>query len=1210
MKNKYLNFSVIFFATAIVFLFVGARSAVAYSATATLTASDSPISFNTSTTLTWSSTYAYTCTAGGGWPYNGALSGSVSSPTLTYSPGNYTLWCTGNNGGTMSYSPTAVAIVWVPVASINQDKSNTGSGESFTVSWQGKNNSAETVLDYTSSCTVKYTDPNGTVVNSWGTGTNNSRTTSPTIYGTHTYENTCTTSNGATSDIARITHTVTPAICVSVTTPDSVTAGQYFDASIVIKNTGTTVWNTGGNPILGSWNPNDNWKWGLSRVTLPATTNPGSSATFNFTAIAPATLGSNTFDWRMVGNVWFGDVCSKTITVNPPVNNSICTVTSPTPASVTAGQSFSARVVCNNNGTKVWNSDGSPHRLGSFNPYDNWTWGLGRVDLPSVTNSGSSATFNFTATAPTTPGSYSFDWKMVEDSIEWFGTPGTKTISVIPIPTASCSVSPNPTPYGGNPGITLSSTNAMACWIFNDWGYITSGYFTSGTYYPGAQTVSGSHQAQVYCYNSDWVGSGYVGCNYTVGRNGGWTEWSAKNNSCGYSGTQTRTCTNPTPAYGGLLCTDPNNPNYNGGNATQSYTNPACLCTINSLSVSPNPVPYGNAPTLSYSSTNGYYSHLLLDGVWDWNDTGYFGSRTSTMPAQTVPGSHTAWAYCYNPDWVPSANSWYIIPYTVKEKPIDGVWTEWSAKNNSCGYSGTQTRTCTNPAPAYGGADCSGLDGGNASRAYTNAQCLPTASCSVPNQPYGGNPTITLSSTYGNFCEIRNDWVFCKSGYFGSGTTCQPGAQTTPGMHAAQVYCYNTDWVGSGWGSCSYTVGRNGGWTEWSAKNNSCGYSGTQTRTCTNPAPAYGGADCSGLDGGNASRAYTNAACLSNVTSFSISPNPVPYGSTATLSYTCSNGYYSHIILDGAWSPLNDSGYFASRTTTVPAQTSPGAHTAWAYCYNPDWVPSANSWYIIPYTVNAAPTLTLSAAPNPVAYGAASTLTWTPTNATSCWATNGWTGWKTATGGTASTGPLTAAKTYSLECWNSAGASTGVKTVTVNVNAAPTPVITTFTSSPLVLPAGGGNITLNWSVTDAIPGTCTGYSNTNIADWASGGTGGKPTNGNISVAITESTTFDLDCWNTVVSPWIPAVRASVTVNVCVPNCNDSLSHCAGDYTGNCGQTCAGTKPQVCDPNWSDCSKSCGGGGTQTKNCICPPGFKTQGCNPQPCPPGYREVAPW
>ncbi|OXE36096.1 MAG: hypothetical protein CGW95_09795 [Phenylobacterium zucineum] len=94
--------------------------------------------------------------------------------------------------------------------------------------------------------------------------------------------------------------------------------------------------------------------------------------------------------------------------------------------------------------------------------------------------------------------------------------------------------------------------------------------------------------------------------------------------------------------------------------------------------------------------------------------------------------------------------------------PTDGGWSGWSACSaTACGTYGTISRSCTNPAPANGGADCSGA----------------------------------------------------------SSQSCYAGDCAPPPV--------------------------NGGWSAWSTCDAKCD-GGTQTRTCTNPAPANGGADCIG----------------------------------------------------------------------------------------------------------------------------------------------------------------------------------------------------------------------------------------------------------------------------------------------------------------------------------------------------------------------------
>jgi hypothetical protein len=79
------------------------------------------------------------------------------------------------------------------------------------------------------------------------------------------------------------------------------------------------------------------------------------------------------------------------------------------------------------------------------------------------------------------------------------------------------------------------------------------------------------------------------------------------------------------------------------------------------------------------------------------------------------------------------------------------------------------------------------------------------------------------------------------------------------------------------------------------------------------------------------------------------------------------------------------------------------------------------------------PVVTISASPASVTAGQASTLTWSATNATSCTATNGWSGSKTVSGNQP-TAALTANTTYELECVGPGGR--GTASVTVSVSAA------------------------------------------------------------------------------------------------------------------------------------------------------------------------------
>ncbi|HYV05544.1 MAG TPA: NBR1-Ig-like domain-containing protein, partial [Blastocatellia bacterium] len=90
------------------------------------------------------------------------------------------------------------------------------------------------------------------------------------------------------------------------------------------------------------------------------------------------------------------------------------------PTVMTPGQTTTLDVSMFNSGETTW-STANNFWLGSQNPQDNLTWGINRVPLPNPVPPGSQVYIPFTITAPTTPGTYNFRWRMVQDGVEWFG---------------------------------------------------------------------------------------------------------------------------------------------------------------------------------------------------------------------------------------------------------------------------------------------------------------------------------------------------------------------------------------------------------------------------------------------------------------------------------------------------------------------------------------------------------------------------------------------------------------------------------------------------------------------------------------------------------------------------------------------------------------------------------------------------------------------
>ena len=210
---------------------------------------------------------------------------------------------------------------------------------------------------------------------------------------------------------------------ISVDLPTSMQVGKKYTVSVIVKNTGNATWNNNSDWRLGSQNSHDNFTWGLARVQTNTTVYPGQTHQYQFEIIAPSNIGSYNFQWRMVhdGVVWFGNH-SENVVVNVYLqrNDNAEIISVDVPTSMQAGNKYTVSVNVKNTGNASWYKNES-WKLGSQNTQDNLTWGTNRVETNTIVNPGQTHQYQFEIIAPSSLGNYNFQWKMVNDAVDWFG---------------------------------------------------------------------------------------------------------------------------------------------------------------------------------------------------------------------------------------------------------------------------------------------------------------------------------------------------------------------------------------------------------------------------------------------------------------------------------------------------------------------------------------------------------------------------------------------------------------------------------------------------------------------------------------------------------------------------------------------------------------------------------------------------------------------
>jgi hypothetical protein len=262
-------------------------------------------------------------------------------------------------------------------------------------------------------------------------------------------------------------------------------------------------------------------------------------------------------------------------------------------------------------------------------------------------------------------------------------------------------------------------------------------------------------------------------------------------------------------------------------------------------------------------------------------------------------------------------------------------------------------------------------------------------------------------------------------------------------------------WTSTNAASCTASGGWSGAQPTSGSQLTAAATTGTSySLTCTGP-------------GGASTPAAVTVAVVAVVppvatAALTATPQSVAVGGTSTLTWTSTNA--TSCAASGGWSGAQPSSG-SQLTAAVTASTSysltctgPGGTSA----------PAAVTVGVVP-----AATVSLTANPQSVGVGGATTLTWTSTNATSCAASGGWSGAE-ATSGSLHTGALSANATYSLVCAGLGGSSGTVSTtVTVGASGAPSisPHSAAITQSQTLqltatVPAGAA---ITWTV-DGIAG--------------------------------------------------------------------------------------------------------------------------------------------
>lgn len=727
----------------------------------------------------------------------------------------------------------------------------------------------------------------------------------------------------------------------------------------------------------------------------------------------------------------------------------------------------------------------------------------------------------------------------------------TVTVSAL-APTVSIHASPSSVSSGDASTLSWSSENATACTASGAW----SG--SKGT--SGSQSTGSLQGNSIYSLTCKGLGgSATQSATVTVTSAAPAISLSAKPSTIASGGASTLTwsaadataCT-ASGAWSGskvtrgsestgalaksttytLSCTGP------GGRAEQSTTVSVKtpLPTV-SLSVGPSAIASGASATITWSSAQA--TACIASGAWS-GDKALSGSqstgaltanKTYTLTCTGAGGSAAQSATVSVKAAAPTVSLSASPSSITRGGTASLVWSSthatsctasgaWSGAKSVSGSQSTGALT----ANAVYSLTCTGAGGVAMQSATVTVTSTPTATVSLSASPStvvsGGTSTLTWSSRDATSCTASGAWA---------GSKPTSGSQSTGALTASATYSLTCSGAGGNAAQSTtvsvtpaaptvslvaspstITSGGSAGLTWSSTHATACtaggawsgakALSGSQSTGALKANTTYS-LTCTGA-GGSATQAATVSVTPitpAPTVSLAASPSSIVSGKSTMLTWSSTNA--TSCTASGGWS--------GSHSTSGSQSTGTlSANATYTLTCTGGGGSAAQSATVT--VASAAPTVSLSASPSTVASGAASTLSWSSTNATACVASGGWSG-SEPTSGSHSTGTLSANESYTLTCTGSGGSASQSATVTVT-SAAPT---VTLSANPSTV-ASGGVATLTWSSTGAT--SCAASGGWSGSEAASGS--------HNTAALTGTTTYTLTCTGTGGS-----AAQSVTVTV-------------------------------------------------------------------------------